>query len=145
MIALIPLGVRFDVLRVPQPLGLTLLWELGDEADKTAVLEEHTLPRPCLHLPVKPGRMDDHWGDSPEQTMLSRGVDWPAPSPAANAITGVQQHGLLWRIPPDGSGRFADPDTLHHALTRARGPARQAARIRAAHSVFWTTRRNRHT
>ncbi|WP_338702578.1 hypothetical protein V2W30_34835 [Streptomyces sp. Q6] len=143
LIAEIPVGIRFDVLSVPQPLGLTLLLELGEEAEGIPVLEEH-VKRPVFHLLVHPGGMDD-WPDAPDTAILTQGALFAVPSPAADAIVGAQQHGLLWRTVPDGYGRLADPDTLLAALTRARAPERQAARVRAARSDFWGSRHHPHS
>ncbi|MBO1332784.1 hypothetical protein [Streptomyces sp. VRA16 Mangrove soil] len=139
--ARIPVGIRFDVLSMLQPLALTLLWELAAEAEGIPVLEEHA-QRPAFHFLVRPGGMDG-WPHSPDTTILTRGAMFTVPSPADDAVVGAQQHGLLWRTAPDGTGRVADPDVLRAALARARDPERQAARVRAARSDFWGSRHTR--
>ncbi|MYW70172.1 hypothetical protein GTY65_39885 [Streptomyces sp. SID8379] len=142
--ALIPVGIRFDVLRVSQPLGLTLLWELGQDAEKIPVLEDHTPPRPAFCFLTRTGHLTT-WPPATDAIVLARGDELAVPSPAADAIDGVQHHNLLWRTAPDGNGHVADPETLHSALVRARDPQRQTARIRAAHSAFWSSRQARGT
>jgi hypothetical protein len=136
-LARLPAGDRFDVLRVHQPLGLTVLWELGDDAGKVPVLEEHAPPRPVFYILTRPGAAEDAPEDQDDALFLGAGQELTVPSPHADGITGVQQHTFMWRVPPDGSGRVADPDVLHRALSLARDGDRQAARIRAARSVFY--------
>lgn len=47
-LAVVPVGHHFDVLRLRQALGLTVLWELGREAERLPVLEEHGPPPGCI-------------------------------------------------------------------------------------------------
>ncbi|MFE1954352.1 hypothetical protein ACFW9D_28235 [Streptomyces sp. NPDC059524] len=136
-LARLPAGRRFDALRVHQPLGLTVLWELGDDAGKVPVLEEHAPPRPVFYILTRPGSADDWPPAQDDAVLLGAGTELSVPSPHADGITGVQQHTYMWRVPPDGSGRLADPDVLRAALDLARDTDRQAARIRAARSVFY--------
>ncbi|MEU6661952.1 hypothetical protein [Streptomyces sp. NPDC046821] len=146
-VARLPTGNHFVALRLFQPLGLTVLWELGDQAEKVPVLEEHARPRPFFYLLMHP-TVADGWPSEPDATLLADGDEFTAPTPQADGITGVQQHSFLWRVAPDGSGRLADPDALREALRLARDCDRQAARIRAARSVFYGakhTKHNRHT
>ncbi|WP_372350800.1 hypothetical protein [Streptomyces sp. KL116D] len=143
-LASIPAGIRFDVLRLLQPLALNVLWELGDVADKTPVLEEHCPPRPVLYLLAEPGTAAA-WPPDAHSTWLTTGHILTCPSPDADAIAGVQRHAFLWRTPPDGIRQPAATDLLLTAYRHARDPERQAARIRAARSVFWGTQRARHT
>ncbi|MCX3061630.1 hypothetical protein [Streptomyces beihaiensis] len=139
-LARLPAGKAWDALRVPQPLGLTVLWELGDLAEKVPVLEEHAKPRPVFYILTEPGTAAD-WPDAEDARMVSTGEDLHMPSPGADGITGVQHHSFLWRVPPDGSGRLADPDVLRTAVALARNCDRQAERVRAARAVFYASRR----
>ncbi|MZD06718.1 hypothetical protein GTW43_16670 [Streptomyces sp. SID5785] len=137
-LARLPAGRRFDALRVHQPLGLTVLWELGDDAGKVPVLEEHAPPRPVFYILAQPGTADGlRPPDQEDALFLGEGAELTVPSPHADGITGVQQHSFMWRVAPDGSGRLATPDALAAALELARDTDRQAARIRAARSVFY--------
>ncbi|RVU28018.1 hypothetical protein EOT10_07080 [Streptomyces antnestii] len=145
-LARLPTGKHFAALRLFQPLGLTVLWELGDQADKVPVLEEHARPRPFFYLLMQPTDSDsDAWPSEQDATFLGAGDEFTAPSPHADGITGVQQHSFMWRVAPDGSGRLADPDALRAALRLARDCDRQAARIRAARSVFYGAKHTKHT
>ncbi|WP_372346203.1 hypothetical protein [Streptomyces sp. KL116D] len=140
-LAVLPTGVRFDVLRLPQPFALAVLWELGDQAQKIPVLEEHVQPRPVFYLLAEPGTLDGlSAGDS---TVLTVGDEFTVPSPGADGITGVQRHSFLWRTAPDGGGQLADADELRTACEHARDSDRQAARVRAARSVFWGAKHTR--
>lgn len=149
-VARIPTGRRFDALRLTQPLGLTVLWELGGLAEKVPVLEQHNEPRPVFYILAHPADADDDTDDAdgwPPQphpsTVLTTGESITVPSPNADALTGVQRHALLWRTAPDGSGHLADPDALRAALARARDTDRQSARIRAARSAFYGAKHRR--
>ncbi|MET7520046.1 hypothetical protein ABZS88_43160 [Streptomyces sp. NPDC005480] len=141
-LASVPAGVRFDVLRLFQPLALTVLWELGDLAQQAPVLEEHLQRRPAFYFLAEPGTAQN-WQPDRHSVVLTTGDDLVLPSPSADGIAGVQRHAFLWRTPPDGSGRLVDHETLATAYAHARDPERQAARIRAARSVFWGAQHTR--
>lgn len=135
-LARLPAGRGFDVLRLHQRLGLTVLWELGEHADTVPVLEEHALPRPWVYI-LAQAKTADSWPLHPDAVMLTHGEELRVPSPRADGITGVQQHTFLWRTAPTGSGDLADAEQLRTAFARALDPDRQAARIRAARAVFF--------
>ncbi|MGY0489584.1 hypothetical protein [Streptomyces sp. WG-D5] len=143
-LARLPAGRTWDALRVQQPLGLTVLWELGEEAAAVPVLEEHAKPRPVFYILARADAVAPApaWPETEDVRMLTAGEDLAMPSPDADAITGVRHHSFLWRTPPDGSGRLADPELLRAALRSALDPARQAERIRAARAVFWASKRH---
>ncbi|MGY0021146.1 hypothetical protein [Streptomyces sp. cg35] len=142
-LAEIPLGRRFDALRLPQMLGLTLLWELARDRSRIPVLEEHARPKPWIYVLAEPGTAEA-WGTRRRQsgaTILSAGDTLTVPSPLADAITGVQRHHrYMWRTAPNGAGTLAASDDLATALDRALDPDRQAERIRAARAVFFKGR-----
>ncbi|MEV5607543.1 hypothetical protein [Streptomyces sp. NPDC052225] len=137
----LPAGRTWDALRLPQPLGLTVLWELGRAGEAVPVLEEHAKPRPVFYILTTPGTAGS-WPQSDEVRMVTAGQELRMPSPAADAITGVRHHSFLWRVPPDGSGYLADPEQLRAALASAQDPDRQAERVRAARAVFWASKRH---
>ncbi|MFI0241124.1 hypothetical protein [Streptomyces sp. NPDC016845] len=142
-VARIPTGRRFDALRLTQPLGLTVLWELGGLAEKVPVLEQHIEPRPVFYI-LAHADDSDTWPPQPRSSsVLTTGESIAVPSPNADALTGVQRHALLWRTAPDGSGHLADPDALRAALARARDTDRQSARVRAARSAFYGAKHRR--
>ncbi|GAA2294824.1 hypothetical protein OKJ48_19925 [Streptomyces kunmingensis] len=142
-LARLPTGRRFDALRLSQPLGLTVLWELGGQAEKVPVLEQHIEIRPVFYILTEP-REAGSWPRQPDSaTVLTAGAELTVPSPHADALTGVQRHSLLWRTAPDGSGHLADPDVLRTALALARDTDRQKARIRAARSAFYGAKHRR--
>ncbi|MET8473561.1 hypothetical protein ABZY90_18105 [Streptomyces sp. NPDC006422] len=126
-----------------QPLGLTVLWELGKEAEAVPVLEEHSKPRPVFYILTRAAAATV-WPETEDARMLTAGEELAMPSPDADGITGVRHHSFLWRTPPDGSGTLVDPELLRGALESALDPARQAERIRAARAVFWASKRHSH-
>jgi hypothetical protein len=141
-LARLPAGRCFDALRLSQPLGLTVLWELGGLAEKVPVLEQHIEPRPVFFILTQPCAAGG-WPSRPDSTVLSAGEDLTVPSPRADALTGVRHHSHLWRTAPDGSGHLADPGVLRSALALARDTDRQAARVRAARSAFYGAKHRR--
>lgn len=142
-LASLPAGVGFDVVQLFQPLALTVLWELGDLAQKIPVLEHHLQPRPAFHFLAEPGTAD-RWPRGADSVVLTAGDVFTAPSPGADGITGVQRHALLWRTTPNGSGQVVGADVLRTAYLHALDGERQAARVRAARSVFWGAVHTRH-
>ncbi|MHC5258978.1 hypothetical protein ACYSUO_13905 [Streptomyces sp. UC4497] len=145
-LAKLPAGRDWDALRVQQPLGLTVLWELGEEADAVPVLEEHAKPRPVFYILTRPDPAGASvtWPETEDVRLLTAGEHLCMPSPDADGITGVRHHSFLWRTPPDGSGKLVDPELLRTALKSALDPGRQAERIRAARAVFWASKRHSH-
>lgn len=143
-LARVPCGRGFDVLRLPQVLGLTLLWELDqdDQDHEVPVLEQHNRPKPWIYILAQPGTARA-WTNRrlpPRVSLLTAGDTLLVPSPLADAITGVQQHHQLWRTPPTGDGHLAHADQLAEALDRALDPHWQAARIRNARAAFYKGR-----
>ncbi|MYT73372.1 MULTISPECIES: hypothetical protein [unclassified Streptomyces] len=142
-IAQIPCGNTFQALRLPQMLGLTLLWELDQAAEEIPVLEQHSRPKPWIYVLAHP-RTRQAWKRRilpPRVTLLAGGDTLWAPCPDADAITGVRQHHTyLWRTPPADDSHLADPDHLAEALENALDPRWQAARVRAARAAFYIGR-----
>ncbi|WP_394425614.1 hypothetical protein [Streptomyces sp. SGAir0957] len=141
-LAVFPCGAHFDVVCLPQPLALNLLWELGDEALSVPVLEYHLARRPVFYLLAEVGITAYLQPLDEEAAVLTAGDVLPAPSPQAQT-SGVRHHSRMWRTAPDGSGHLATADNLQSAYRRACDKERQAARVRSARTVFWGARHTR--
>ncbi|MEU9984091.1 hypothetical protein [Streptomyces sp. NPDC050856] len=108
-LAEIPLGVRFDVLRVVDRLGLPVLDQLANAATVTLGPVLHCQPRQTVEFLVPAGTAAV-WRPLPYTVCAGRGATLRCPIP------GETSRGRTWLYPPAGDGALTDPGLLRQRL-----------------------------
>ncbi|MET7287166.1 hypothetical protein [Streptomyces sp. NPDC005573] len=112
-VALLEAGRFWDVLSVPERLGLValdILWLPSPHAPGPTLVDS-AAARIGFFLPPDPG---DRWvGDGLRYATRGSWVAVPPPYRPARS--------LEWLVPPDGTGILHRPDTLEAALRQANG------------------------
>jgi hypothetical protein len=110
-LAEVPLGVRFDVLRAIDTIGMRAL----DEVVNSPVALGPVLycqPRQAIEFLVPAGTAEE-WEDLRGTVCAGRGGALLCPAP------GVTRRGRTWLHPPTGDGVLTDPGVLRDHLRRA--------------------------
>ncbi|MFG2525142.1 hypothetical protein [Streptomyces sp. NPDC048527] len=109
-LALVPIGLLFDVIHVRRSLGLTALANMHAAGRQIGpVLDDFLQAEVDVLVPADTA---DHWS-CPSTTAYGRGRGLLCPRP------GESYAGISWLVVPDGSGRLTDPRELESALRGA--------------------------
>lgn len=108
-LAELPLGKRFDVLRVAQSVGVPLLDQLVNDPAAALGPVLHCQPRQCLEFLIPAGAAET-WDPMRYTVAAGRGLSLRCPAP------GVTSRGRTWLYPPSGDGVLTDPGLLRARL-----------------------------
>lgn len=111
--ALIPTGVHFDAIVLPQVLGCALLNHLEHPMPPVLFVR----PRYAFLVPVGAAR---EWSE-PSTRVLGASAWVAAPKPGEPLTDTLSVHVPSWLVAPDGSGLLHDPTVLRAALQATRG------------------------
>ncbi|MFJ8650075.1 hypothetical protein ACIRNI_28690 [Streptomyces sp. NPDC093546] len=110
-LAEVPLGVRFDVLRAIDSLGMRALDELANTPVSLGPVL-YCQPRQTVEFLVPAGAAEE-WEDLRGTVCVGRGGALLCPAPGATG------RGRTWLYPPHGDGVLTDPGLLRDHLRRA--------------------------